>query len=145
MRMLLFLVTLFWATQPQAEPAATDQTLVARQPIRAQAVVAASDVTLLPGHTPGALSDPAEAVGLEARVTLYPGRPIRADQLGPPALILRNQIITLRYSNAGLEIVTDGRALDRAGLGDRVRVMNLKSRATVTGRVAGPGLVEVGS
>ncbi|MEL6235325.1 MAG: flagellar basal body P-ring formation chaperone FlgA [Pseudomonadota bacterium] len=122
---------------------AAEQTLVARLPIRAQTIVTATDVTLLPGTTPGALSAPEEAVGLETRVPLYPGRPILATQLGPPALVTRNQIVTLRFSRGGLEIVTEARALDRAGLEERVRVMNLKSRVTVTGIVAGPGLVEV--
>ncbi|HHX90132.1 MAG TPA: flagellar basal body P-ring formation protein FlgA, partial [Paracoccus sp.] len=36
-----------------------------------------------------------------------------------------------------------GRALGRGGAGETIRIMNLASRSTVSGRVAGPGLVEV--
>ncbi len=58
-------------------------------------------LTVLPAITPGALRDPAEAVGLEAGTTLYANRPIRPEDLGPAALIDRNQIVTLSYG-AGL-------------------------------------------
>ena len=40
-------------------------------------------------------------------------------------------------------IATEGRALDRAGVGERLRVMNLGSRNTVTGTVAEDGAVLV--
>ncbi|RMH52163.1 MAG: flagella basal body P-ring formation protein FlgA [Alphaproteobacteria bacterium] len=123
--------------------AAEDATLVAARPIRAMTLIGPADVTLLPGATPGALSDPEAAIGREARVMLYPGRPIRPGDVGPPALVERNGRVTLRYARGGLEIATEGRALDRAGLGETVRVMNLDSRIVVSGTVAGPGLVEV--
>jgi flagella basal body P-ring formation protein FlgA len=49
------------------------------------------------------------------------------------------------HFNAGaLSITTDGRALDRAGVGELLRVMNLASRQIVTGSVAADGSIEVG-
>ena len=48
------------------------------------------------------------------------------------------------YASGPLRIVTEGRALDRAGAGEPVRVMNLASRQTVTGTVAADGSIEVG-
>ena len=92
----------------------------------------------------GALTDPAAAIGMEARVNLYANRPIRAADLRAPAVIERNEIVTLRFDASGLTIVTEGRALDRAGVGDRLQVMNLASRNMVTGQVVGPALVAVG-
>ena len=53
------------------------ETLVAARTIRAQAILAPSDIALADATIPGALTDPADAVGLEARVVLYAGRPIR--------------------------------------------------------------------
>ena len=50
----------------------------------------------------------------------------------------------MTYARGGLTIVAEGRALGRAGLGERVRVLNLDSKAVVTGRVTGFGEVEVG-
>lgn len=123
--------------------AAGDATVLAARPIRAKSVIAPGDLTVAPGGTAGALSDPASAVGMEARVAIYAGWPVREGDVGPPAVVERNQLVLLRFRRAGLEIETDGRALGRAGLGERVRVMNLDSRVTVTGAAVGPGVVEV--
>jgi len=117
--------------------------LVATRTIPAQSVLAETDMTLVAAEIPGALASVPEAIGLEARVTLYAGRPIHAGDLGPPAIIDRNQIVTLAYTAGGLAIVTEGRALARGGAGDVIRVMNLASRSTVTGRIMADGMVQV--
>jgi flagellar basal body P-ring formation protein FlgA len=118
--------------------------LVATRTIRAQSVVTAEDVTLVAADIPNAMTQVADAVGLEARVAIYAGRPINAADVGPPALVDRNQIVPLAYQSGGLAILTEGRALTRGGVGDVIRVMNLASRSTVTGRVAANGTVVVG-
>ena len=117
--------------------------LVATRTIPAQSVLAASDMTLVAAEIPGALASLPEAVGLEARVTLYAGRPIHAGDLGPPAIVDRNQLVALAYTAGALAIVTEGRALARGGEGDVIRVMNLASRTTVTGRIMAGGMVQV--
>lgn len=127
------------ATSP---PAAAD-TLVAARNLRAQTIVTAADLGRGQTAIDGALRDPSDALGLETRVTIYAGRPIHAHDLGPPAVVDRNEIIVMVYDVSGLEIVTEGRALERGGIGDRIRVMNMTSRATVTGRITAHGTVEV--
>ncbi|MFV2035181.1 MAG: flagellar basal body P-ring formation chaperone FlgA [Halocynthiibacter sp.] len=92
----------------------------------------------------GTLHFPQQAIGLEALVVLYAGRPIRANDVGPAAVIERNQIVTLIYQQGALIIATEARALGRAGPGDRLRVMNLASRSTVSGRVGVNGSVYAG-
>jgi flagella basal body P-ring formation protein FlgA len=126
-----------------ALPAAAD-TVVATRTIRAMAVIGPEDVALAPGSVPGTLGSPADALGMEARVTLYAGRPIRAADIGPPAVVERNQIVPLVYQAGPLSILAEGRALARAGIGDTIRVMNLASRFTVSGRVRPDGTVVVG-
>ncbi|MDP4031279.1 MAG: flagellar basal body P-ring formation chaperone FlgA [Pseudorhodobacter sp.] len=118
--------------------------LVATRTIRAQSILAASDMTLVAAEIPGGLSNVTAAIGLETRVTLYAGRPIHPADLGPPAIIDRNQIIALVYRAGSLAILTEGRAMARGGVGDVIRVMNLASRTTVTGRIAADGRVQVG-
>ena len=118
--------------------------LVATRTIRAQSVVQMDDVTLVAAAIPGALTGAEGALGLEARVAIYAGRPIKATDLGPPALIDRNQIVALAYQTGTLAILTEGRALNRGGVGDVIRVMNLASRSTVSGRVTANGTVQVG-
>jgi len=120
------------------------ESLIATHTIRAQSVLAAEDVALVDAQIPGALSDPSQAIGQEARVTLYAGRAILAENLGSAALVERNQTVTLLYRTGGLSILTEGRALSRGAAGEVIKVMNLNSRATVTGTIGADGTVAVG-
>ena len=112
--------------------------------IRSQTVIEAEDLEPSDERVPGAFGSIEAVVGREARVALYPGRPILEKQLGAPALIERNQVVRMQYMRGALSIVTEGRALDRAAAGEPVRVMNLASRQTVSGTVAADGSIKVG-
>lgn len=120
------------------------ESLVATRTIRAKSLVAPEDLALVSAELPGALNDPGQAVGLEARVAIYAGKPVRPGDLGPPTLVERNQLVTLVFLSGGLAISTEGRALARGAEGDEIRVMNLGSRNTVTGRIGPDGAVYVG-
>jgi len=120
-------------------------TVVAARTLRSHTVLTESDVAIVAGESAGAISNISEVIGMETRVTIYEGRPLRPGDLGPAALVERNQIITLAYAAGGLSIVTEGRALGRAGAGETVRVMNLSSRTTVSGVVSAGGMVVVGA
>ena len=124
--------------------AAMADSVVATRTIKAQSVVQMGDVTLAERAIPNALDNVASAVGQEARISIYAGRPILAADLGPPAVVDRNQIVPLVYQSGALAILTEGRALARGGVGDMIRVMNLASRSTVSGRIAANGAVLVG-
>lgn len=127
-----------------AVPASAQETVIAAGTIRGASLIGPADVATVEGETPGALDDIGDAIGMEARINLYPGRPIRPGDLRPPAIVERNEIVSLRYNYGGLLILTEGRALDRAAEGELLRVINLSSRQTVTATAAGPGLVIVG-
>ena len=102
------------------------------------------DLALAEAAVPGGVAAIEDAIGLEAKVALYPGRPILASQLRAPALVERNAVVRMSYASGPLRIVTEGRALDRAAAGELVRVMNLASKQTVSGVVAADGTIEVG-
>lgn len=123
-------------------PCAAD-TLVAARTIRSQTLLSPADVIVVPNDLPGELSRPEDIIGLEARVVLYEGRPISASDLGPAAIIERNQIVTLVFNKGPLSIATEARSLGRGGIGDAIRVMNLASRTTVSGTVTPDGTVVV--
>lgn len=123
-------------------PAFADIVIAART-IRAQSVITSQDITVKPGEIAGIASHAAEVIGQETRVAVYAGRPLRLSDIGPPAVIERNQIVPLIYEHGGLRIMAEGRSLTRAGAGERVRVMNLSSRTTVTGRTGPDGRVFV--
>ncbi len=125
--------------------AAGAQTVVAAHAIRARSIIMAEDLTMLDTDTVGGIADAVSIIGLEARVNLYAGRVIRASEIGAPAIMERNQVVIMVYNTGLLSISAEGRVLDRAGIGDLVRVMNLDSRLTVTGRVLPDGTIEVSS
>lgn len=132
------------ASQPVSAPA--EQMVVAARTIKAGERISAADVAMQPkpdtlrvaGETVG---DPADVVGLETRVAIYAGRPLRRGDLGPPTVVERNQIVTILFKHGTLSIRSEARALEAGGIGERIRVMNLDSRKIVTGAVAGADLV----
>ncbi|MEO0370904.1 MAG: flagellar basal body P-ring formation chaperone FlgA [Pseudomonadota bacterium] len=117
--------------------------VTATRTIRAQSVIMPGDLTMAEGEFPGVAEEVAQVVGQEARVAIYAGRPVRLSDIGPPAVIERNQLVPLVFQKNGLQIRAEGRSLSRAAPGDRVRVMNLSSRQTISGRVAPDGTVFV--
>ena len=119
-------------------------TVVAVTAVRSQTILTAAHLAVIPRETVGGVSDPADLIGLETRVNLYPNRPVMQQDVGAPTVIDRNQVVTLLFEQAGLRISVEGRALGAAGLGEPVRVMNLGSRVVVVGTVEGPAQVKVG-
>jgi flagella basal body P-ring formation protein FlgA len=117
--------------------------VVATRTIRAQSVITVEDLAMVPAEITGALTAADAAVGQEAKVTLFAGRAVRAADLVSPALIQRNQVVSVVYKIAGLTIRTDGRALERGGAGAVIKVMNLSSHLTVQGAIAPDGSVRV--
>lgn len=136
MRWLIPLILL--PTPAQAE------SLVALRTLPAQTVVTEADVTLVQAQIDGALTAIAPALGLQVKTTVYAGRPLRPENLGQPALVDRNQTVTLVYTAGGLTILAEGRALARGAEGEVIRAMNLASKTTVSGRVDGQGRLVVG-
>ncbi|WP_298916525.1 flagellar basal body P-ring formation chaperone FlgA [uncultured Roseobacter sp.] len=119
------------------------EVVVPTRTIRANSIITEVDVGTKPGHVANGFDRVVDVIGQEAKTTLYAGRPIHVDSIGPPALVTRNQIVSLRFQTAGLIITTEGRSLERGGVGDRVRIMNLTSRATLFGQIQPDGSVQV--
>ncbi|MCC1491220.1 flagellar basal body P-ring formation chaperone FlgA [Cognatishimia sp. F0-27] len=117
--------------------------VVATRTIRPQQVITDMDVRVQPGTRPGAHSDLIGVLGKEARVAIYPGRAVMRDAVTAPALVDRNQLVELVFAKGPLHIITEGRALGRGGTGDRIRVMNLSSRAVLFGTIVSNGTVDV--
>ena len=117
--------------------------VVPAQTLPAGTIITSADLTLDARSYNGVVSRMETAIGKEARVVLYAGRPIKREDLMEPATIQRNQIVPLIFTQAGLRISTGGRALDRGSPGDLIRVMNVSSRKTLFGRVQEDGSVDV--
>jgi flagella basal body P-ring formation protein FlgA len=137
---LLCIISLIVAAEPIQ---AFGETVVASHTIRSQTILVETDLQMVETKIAGDYNNIDDLVGLETRETVYKGRPILAASVGPAAVIDRNQIVKLFYRRSGLLIETDARALGRAGVGDRLKVMNLESRKTVFGLVNANGDVVV--
>jgi flagellar basal body P-ring formation protein FlgA len=86
-----------------------------------------------------------QAVGLAARGTLQPGRPIRVVELMKPDLIQRNDAVTLVYEVPGIMLTIRGKAIESGAEGDVISVLNEQSKRTVQGTIVAPGRVLVSS
>lgn len=89
------------------------------------------------------INAPDQAIGLAARQALRAGQPLRETDLKRPELVQRNEAVTLVFEMPGILLTVRGKALETGAGGDVVSVLNLQSKRTVQGVVAGPGRVNV--
>lgn len=94
---------------------------------------------------PDAIVDRDRAVGMAARNTLQPGRPLRAADLTKPELVRRNEMVVLIYRVPGILLTVRGRATEGGAEGDVVGVLNEQTKRVVYGVVIGSGRVMIGT
>jgi flagella basal body P-ring formation protein FlgA len=122
---------------------ASAQSVMTVHAIRAGTMLSADDLAFHEADASDGFTDPRDVIGMEARVNIYPGRPILTRDVGMPTVVERNAIVPLIFRRHGLSITLEGRALGRAGAGEAVRVMNLSSRNTVIGIATETGQVVI--
>ncbi len=91
---------------------------------------------------------PDELTGRTARVALRPGQPIRwndtEDTARREVLVRPRELVRLVASKGRLQVtLMNAEALDHGRLGENVRVRNPDTGKIVSGRVVGPGAIEV--
>ncbi|MBS0562996.1 MAG: flagellar basal body P-ring formation protein FlgA [Proteobacteria bacterium] len=127
-------------------PVAADaQSLIAARTLPAHSIIGPADVVVAPREAEGAAQAVSEVEGQEVRTAVYRGQPILLSNLARAAEVERNQLVTILYASGRVTISAEGRALDRGGVGERIRVMNTGSRTTVLGAVAPGGTIRVGA
>ncbi len=135
-----------WTAYLQAEVSVLADYLVAAQPMRAGQIVGHADLSArrgdlsaLPDNT---LTDPTQATGHRTRFAIAAGSPLRADMLRLPHAVRQGQNVPLVSIGPGFKVASEGRALNNAAAGERVRV-RLKNGQTVTGVAQPDGTVEL--
>jgi flagella basal body P-ring formation protein FlgA len=93
----------------------------------------------------GVIDDADELIGMVARRTLLPHRPIAASAIKEQVLVSRGMPVQLVYDHGGLVITAVATPLQSGGLGDAVRVRNVDSGVVVLGIVEAAGRVRVGA
>jgi len=88
------------------------------------------------------IEDPKQAVGQKLKLSLPAGAILYAQNLAPPPLVNRGEMVTIMAKSQAIKITTPGEARNSGALGEMVRVKNLASRREIQARVMGVGLVE---
>jgi flagella basal body P-ring formation protein FlgA len=91
----------------------------------------------------GFITDRAKAVGMAARTTLEPGRPLHAAELMRPLVVRRGEQVTLVYHIPGITLTVRGTATEGGAVGDVISVLNERSKRVIQGEVVGPGHIVV--
>ncbi len=102
------------------------------------------DVEVRGGNAvPGALTDPAEALGKRLARGLKAGSPLTARDLETVPVVDRGDTLLLVARVGGVTASLPGRAMEPAGIGDMLRVESLSSGQTLSGVLRDGGVVEV--
>jgi flagella basal body P-ring formation protein FlgA len=89
------------------------------------------------------IRDARKLVGMSARRSIRPDRPVRETDVTAPVLVPRNSLVTLMLQTDQMRLTAQGRALQDGARGEMIRVVNTKSNTTVSGVVVADGTVTV--
>jgi flagellar basal body P-ring formation protein FlgA len=121
--------------------------VVARQPIARGALLRDEDLRVeerrLDELPTTVVTDVDQAIGREARVALAAGKPLTSQGLATAALVKRGDVVRIAIERGGMRLSVAGEALETAGAGERVRVLNDSSKRELVGRVVDHGTVLV--
>ena len=135
-----------WTVYLPARVAVFADFLVTRRALRPGQIIGPDDVALehgdLAAQPPGTLTDPSRAIGVHARQALVAGQALRTDQLRLPPAVEQGQIVRVVGTGTGFNVGAEGRAMNRAGDGESVRV-RLPNGQVVTGIARAGGIVEM--
>lgn len=85
----------------------------------------------------------AQAVGMVMRHPVGAGAPLLLADLGRPMAVRKGDNVQMMLDGNGVSVSAQGVAMDAGSMGERVRVLNVASRAIVEGEVVGSGQIRV--
>lgn len=135
-----------WTAYLQARVAVVADYLVAARPLRAGQILGPTDLgqrrgdlATLPDNT---LTDATQAMGHHTRIAVAAGSALRGDMLRVPHAVRQGQAVSVIGVGAGFRVASEGRAMNNAGAGERVRV-RLADGQVVSGTAQAGGTVEI--
>jgi flagella basal body P-ring formation protein FlgA len=118
--------------------------LVAARPLRAGQVLGPADLGQRRGDltalAENQLTDTTQAMGHHTRIAIAAGSPLRGDMLRIPHAVRQGQNVTVLGVGAGFRVASEGRAMNNAAPGEKVRV-RLADGQVVTGTAQTGGTV----
>lgn len=86
-----------------------------------------------------------DLIGMTPRRILHAGQPIKASDVAHPRMVERGKNVTMVFSQQGLTLTAQGKALENGSKGDVIRVVNAASSKTIEATVTNAGEVTVQS
>jgi len=97
---------------------------------------------LVPGDAP---ADADAVIGQAARRALRSGAAVAGRDLSSPQVIKKDELIVVTFSQGGVSLSLQAKALQGAAAGDTLPVLNPQSKKTIVAVATGPGQAAVGS
>ena len=120
-----------WRIYVPVELTRRQQAVVAARPLASGDVITAADLSLATVDANRArqryYTDPRELVGMMATQPLQSGQLITARNLGVNAVVDRGDMVSIQAGTRGFVVGSTGEVQGRAGVGQRVRVKNIRS------------------
>ena len=131
-----------WTAYVQAQVSVIADYLVAARPLRAGQIVGPADLGQRRGDltalADNILTDSTQAMGHHTRFAVAAGTPLRGDMLRVPHAVRQGQTVRVLGVGAGFRVASEGRAMNNAAPGERVRV-RLADGQVVTGTAQAGG------
>lgn len=135
-----------WSAYVPAEVRVRGIYLVTAAPLVAGQVLGPNDLRRetgeLSAQATDVLTDPSQAVGYAARVSLAAGKPLAASQLRLPPAVIQGQPVKVISRGPGFQVANDGTALSTASDGQGAQV-RLSTGQVVRGVARNGGFVEI--
>ena len=135
-----------WSAYVPAEIRVRGTYLVTAVPLVAGQVVGPDDLRRetgeLSAQAADILTDPSQAIGYAARVSLATGKPLAASHLRLPPAVVQGQPVKVVSRGSGFQVANDGTALSTAGDGQSAQV-RLSNGQVVRGVARNGGFVEI--
>lgn len=135
-----------WSAYVPAEIRVKGLYLVTATPLAAGQIVGPDDLRLetgeLTAQPPDLLTDPVQAIGHAARISLAAGKPLAASHLRLQPAIIQGQPVKVISRGPGFQVANDGTALSTASDGQGAQV-RLSNGQVVRGIARSGGFVEI--
>ena len=121
--------------------------LVASHQLQKGSVLTAADLKLaknnLANLTYGYYENPKNGIGMKLKRRVSAGTVLTPAMLKKPRIITRGQKVTIMAQSGSMLVRMKGKALDNGAIGDRIKVINIKSRKKLEGIITLAGEVKV--
>ena len=121
--------------------------LVASRQLQKGSVLTASDIEIkkydLASLAHGFIEDIGHGAGMKLKRRVMTGTVITPSMLKKPRIVSRGQKVTILAQTGFMQVRMEGKALAHGAVGERIKVMNLKSRQKLEGIITPKGEVKV--